>query len=80
MDQIITYYYPVALAYAGIVMNIFIAMAVYRDAQNIQSKIGTELMFFQPGIWSLVCVIGGIPALALYWVIHYAEFLRKHKS
>jgi hypothetical protein len=62
---------------AIITMNVTIALGVYRDARRIKSTSGKELKILDPISWTLISLIGGLPAFAVYSVLHHVKFTRE---
>jgi len=64
-----------ALIIVGIV-NILFAIAIIKDAERLILR-GECLFLVGPGLWSLATLLGGIPAVALYWAVHYSALRPK---
>ena len=59
-----------------IVIAVFAAIAVYRDAQR-----RTELFLdLQPIWWAAITLIGSITGVAAYWLIHYSSLRREEET
>jgi hypothetical protein len=65
---------------AIITMNVIIALGVSRDARRIKSTSGKELKILDPMGWTLISCIGGLPAFAIYSVLHHVEFTRGYST
>lgn len=60
-----------------VLLKIIIASAIYQNARRRASTIGCSLRFFQPLTWGFVGLVGGILALALYWLMHYSTLAKE---
>ena len=58
--------------FAIIVVHICFAVAVFRDAENLESVPARKLWFVNSGIWALATLVGGIFTAGIYWVIHHS--------
>jgi hypothetical protein len=56
------------------IVNIFVALGVYRDAQQLNQNDPSSVKILSPAMWALVCLFGSIPALALYWAAHHSTW------
>jgi len=55
----------------GFVIHFAFAIGVHIDAKHMyQEKKGPFLA--GPGIWTLATLVGGIPVVVVYWVIHHS--------
>jgi hypothetical protein len=59
-----------------LIANALIAFGVLNDAERLASMPQREVKLFSPPIWAVVCFFGGIPALALYALLHHSTFSR----
>lgn len=60
-----------------VLLKIIIASAIYQNAKRRAATVGCSLRFFQPLTWGFVGLVGGILALALYWLMHYSTFAKE---
>lgn len=56
-----------------VIINVFVAVCVHRDATGLQQKDPAQLKILPPLLWALVCLVGSVPALALYWAAHHSS-------
>ena len=68
----------VSSAIASILLKAVIAVTIYRSAK-MRFSTDASLRFFRPITWAFVGFVGGIFALALYWVMHYSTFTKDEK-
>ncbi len=54
----------------AIIVNAFLAFAVFNDGRRIQSSGG--LFLVGPNLWTMIVFLTGVAGLALYWVCHYS--------
>lgn len=54
------------------IINVAVAIGVFIDATTLARKTPTSLRILPPVLWALLCLFGGVPALALYWVANYS--------
>lgn len=57
---------------AIIVVHICFAVAVFRDAENLEQTQKRKLWFVNGGLWALATLVGGIFTAGIYWVIHHS--------
>jgi len=57
-------------------VNLFVAIGVYLDAATLKRTDPSALKILPAGVWALVCLVGSVPALALYWVVHYSVWTK----
>ena len=55
-----------------VLINIFFAIGVSIDAKNYQMR-GRTLFLCGGGLWALATLLGGVPMVAAYWLIHYSS-------
>lgn len=61
-----------------VVVSVFAAIAVYRDAQE---RTETELFLgLEPIWWAAMTLIGAILGVAAYWLIHYSSLRCDNES
>lgn len=61
---------------AGLFLSaIIISLAVYRDAAT-RKLTRRPVAILSPVAWAWICLFLNLPALALYWAIHYSTFSR----
>lgn len=66
--MLVTYSYWVAL----IVVHIALAVAVFRDAEEILQSPGRKLWFLNSFFWTVAALVGGIVTAGIYWAIHHS--------
>lgn len=57
-------------------VNLIIAVGVYLDASALQRNDPASLKILPAGVWALVCLLGSVPALALYWAAHHSVWAK----
>jgi hypothetical protein len=68
-----------ALAVAQLVITIWLAIAVKKDADS--RAVGPDGVFLgSPWLWFVVVLVtGGYLATLAYWIIHYSSFRFRHE-
>lgn len=59
-------------ALATIVINFFFAFGIKDDGERLRSGLQGPL-FVPSAIWGLATLLGGLPVVALYWLIHHSS-------
>lgn len=59
-----------------VIVNVIVALAVYKDAKEVQGADARALKIMNPAVWALFCLFGSIPAFALYWVAHHSTLAK----
>jgi hypothetical protein len=54
-----------------IVVHVFFAVAVYRDAQSLPD--GRSPILVGPAIWLAATLAGGVIVAGIYWAMHYSR-------
>lgn len=63
---------------AVLLMNLIIAIGVYRDARRIEATLGgAELRIFDPVAWGVLGFLGSLFALAIYAALHHTQLVKK---
>jgi len=57
---------------AAIIVHICLAVAVFRDAENLAWSQQRKLWFVNGGLWALATLVGGILTAGIYWAIHHS--------
>jgi hypothetical protein len=76
MDYTIVSWIGGLMSVGLLVMNVFIALGVFRDAERIATIQQREVKIFTPQVWAIVCFFGSIPALALYALLHHSTLAK----
>ncbi|HEX3659389.1 MAG TPA: hypothetical protein VGG64_06695 [Pirellulales bacterium] len=58
-----------------IVVHVALAMAVYDDANRLDTG-RVQPLAISPTVWTLTALLGGLPAVAVYWVIYHSSLRR----
>ena len=58
-----------------IVVHVALAMAVHDDANRLDTG-RMQPLAISPTVWTLVTLLGGLPAVAVYWVIYHSSLRR----
>ena len=67
----ITVLWSIVGAVLAILVHIVFAVAVYRDATQLDRTRG--LIIVGPGIWCIATLIGGVITAAIYWAMHHSR-------
>jgi hypothetical protein len=63
---------------AVLLMNLIIAIGVYRDARRVESTSGSDtLKIFDPVAWAVLSFLGSLFALAIYAALHHTRLVRR---
>ena len=63
---------------AILLMNLIIAIGVYRDARRVESTAGSDaLKIFDPVAWAALSFLGSLFALAIYAALHHTRLVKK---
>ena len=62
---------------AILLMNLIIAVGVYRDARRVEGTVGKELKIFDPVGWTALAFLGGLFSLSLYAALHHTRLVKK---
>jgi hypothetical protein len=63
---------------AVLIMNLIIAIGVYRDARRVESTSGSDaLKIFDPVAWAVLSFLGSLFALAIYAALHHTRLVRR---
>lgn len=68
--------FALVFAVLAIVVQVFFAIAVYRDAEKIVAD-GGKTVFVSGTWWTVAVLVGSLPAVALYWAIHHSTLRRE---
>jgi hypothetical protein len=60
-----------------IIMNLIIAIGVYRDCRRVESTLGKELKIFDPVGWCALSFLGGLFTLTIYAALHHTRLVKK---
>jgi len=63
-------FWAAAAAVFALVVNIFFALAVYRDAYGH----GSRVVFVSPAVWGAATFLGGVLVATAYWLMHHSTF------
>ena len=56
----------------GFFVHLLFALGVMRDGDRIRTA-GGDTRFVGPGAWAASVLLGGLLAVALYWLIHHSS-------
>ncbi len=62
-------FYFIALA----VLHLAMSSAVYSDACRLKTHLRSGTFLVGPGMWWLATLLGGMVAVAIYWLIHHSR-------
>jgi hypothetical protein len=63
---------------AVLIMNLIIAIGVYRDARRVESTSGSDaLKIFDPVAWAVLSFLGSLFALAIYAALHHTRLVKR---
>lgn len=62
---------------AILLMNLIIAIGVYRDARRMEGTFGKELKIFDPVAWAALSFLGSLFTLSLYAALHHTRLVKK---
>lgn len=55
------------------VLHLTFAIAVWADGNHCKTAFGRGPFLVPCFVWALVTLLGGLPAVAVYWVIHHSS-------
>jgi hypothetical protein len=55
-----------------LVIHFAFAFGVKEDGERLQEELRGPL-FVRPPLWGLATLLGGLPVVALYWVMHHSS-------
>ncbi|HEY5316268.1 MAG TPA: hypothetical protein VIK18_27310 [Pirellulales bacterium] len=67
--------FALLLSALTIVVHVALAMAVYDDASRLETG-RLQPLAISPTVWTLTALLGGLPAVAVYWVIYHSSLRR----
>lgn len=62
---------------AILLMNVIIAIGIYRDARRVEEIFGKELKIFDPVAWAVLSFLGGLFTLSIYAALHHTRLVKK---
>jgi hypothetical protein len=62
--------------FCAAIVTLMVSIFVYKDAKAIQATSGHGVKIMPPEVWLLFCLVGSIPAVALYWAAHHSTLAK----